>query len=291
MEKRVLLIWNCAAGAHRPSEDPRPALSSLGMVVETCWPDPKVTVSELIVQHQHKVDLVVLAGGDGTLNAAIAGLLKTGLPLGVIPQGTANDLARTLNIPTETTAACDVIAHGQPRWIDVGEVNGKFFLNVASLGLSASITRALTPEQKKAWGAWAYVKTAMQVVRRARPFHAEIEHDGEVLRVKTMQIAVGNGRHYGGGMTVSENAAIDDQLLDLYSLEVQHWWQIVFLIWRLRTGTLAGSKFARTLRAKNFTIRTSRPRSINTDGEITTETPATFQVVPRAIQLFVASNP
>ena len=82
------------------------------------------------------VDLVVIVGGDGTVNAALRGLMETGLPLGILPLGTANDLARTLRIPADPSAAAAVIIGGQMRRIDVDQVNDQFFINVASMGLS-----------------------------------------------------------------------------------------------------------------------------------------------------------
>jgi diacylglycerol kinase (ATP) len=82
----------------------------------------------------------------------------------------------------------------------------------------------------------AYALKAIQMVKQTRPFRAEIRCQGAVIPVKTIQIAIGNGRYYGGGMAVTDDAAIDDQRLDLYSLELQHWWQALPLLWRLPRG-------------------------------------------------------
>jgi diacylglycerol kinase (ATP) len=183
--------------------------------------------------------------------------------------------------------ACRVIGEGHTRAIDVGRVNGKHFLNVASIGWSVDITERLTKEVKKAWGVFAYLIAASQALYHARLFHAEIRTETETFRVKTLQIAVGNGRHYGGGLTVAENAEIDDRRLDLYSLEITHFWQLATLLWRLRTGSLGPSKYARTLRGKSFEIITRRPYRINTDGELTGRTPAKFEIVPGALTVFV----
>jgi diacylglycerol kinase (ATP) len=247
------------------------------------------TCSDVIARNAQRADLVIVAGGDGTLNSAVDGLVASRLPFGVLPLGTANDLARTLQLPTDLNEACRIIAEGYTRSIDVGCVNGKHFLNVASIGLSVEITRRLTKEIKRAWGVFAYLIVAFQAVYQTRLFHAEIRSDGETFRVKTVQIAVGNGRHYGGGLTVAEDAEIDDRRLDLYSLELTHFWQLATLFWRLKKGTLSGSKYARTLRGKSFEIVTRRPYRINTDGELTTHTPATFTIVPGALQVFVAA--
>jgi YegS/Rv2252/BmrU family lipid kinase len=240
-----------------------------------------------IQRHGGHSDLVIVAGGDGTLNAAAEGIVEAGLPLGVLPLGTANDLARTLGLPTQLDAACQAIAAGHTRQIDVGWVNGKHFFNVASIGLSVSITAELSGASKRRWGVLAYLITAARVLRRSRPFHAEIGCGGTTSQIKTVQITVGNGRFYGGGNVVAQHAAIDDQVLDLYSLEIGHWWQMVWLARALRTGCLAGKPCVRTISGQEFQVRTHRRRAINTDGEITAFTPATFRVVPKAVSVFV----
>jgi diacylglycerol kinase family enzyme len=129
------------------------------------------------------------------------------------------------------------------------------------------------------------------VVWKTRPFWAEIRTQKESIRVKTVQIAVGNGRYYGGGMAVANDAAINDQRLDLYSLEYQHWWQIILLlpaIWRGRQSEWSG---VRTLEGKEFEILTRKPQPINADGEIVTYTPAKFRLIPKAITVFVPEFP
>jgi YegS/Rv2252/BmrU family lipid kinase len=244
-------------------------------------------LSDIIRRYRDRVDLVIVGGGDGTLNAAIEGIVDTQLPLGILPLGTANDLARTLGIPQSIPKACEVIARGHNQRIDLGRVNHKHFFNVASLGLSVQITQQLDKKAKRFWGVLAYAATAIKVVWKARPFWAEIHHQGELIRVRTIQIAVGNGRYYGGGMAIADDAAIDDQRLDLYSLECQHWWQILLLLPAMRQGRHAAWSEVRTLQGKEFGILTRKPQPINADGEIVTYTPAKFILVPKAITVFV----
>lgn len=244
---------------------------------------------DTIRRYQHQVELVIVGGGDGTLNAAIEGLLDTKLPLGILPMGTANDLARTLGIPTSIPEACQVIASNQVRVIDLGWVNGQHFFNVASLGLSVQITKQLTKEVKRRWGVFAYAFTALQALWKARPFRAQIIINNESFSVKTIQIAVGNGRYYGGGMTVAEDATIDDRRLDLYSFEIKHWWNLIPLLPAMKQGNHASLPNVRAWEAQEIEVRTSKRRSINTDGEITTHTPAKFRVIPKALAVIAPS--
>lgn len=265
-------------------------LQTLGLeLIEEPIKDPQ-QLSNIIRRYQHQVDLVIVGGGDGTLNAAVDGLVDTQLPLGILPLGTANDLARTLEIPTSIPEACEIIAKGQVQRIDLGWVNGKHFFNVASMGLSVQITQRLTKEVKRRWGILAYAITSLEAIWQARPFRADIRLNGESIPVKSIQIAVGNGRYYGGGMTVVQDATIDDQRLDLYSLEVRHWWQIVALLPAMRGGQYLNQQDVRTLHGQEIEVHTRKPRPINTDGEITTYTPAHFRVIPHALAVLVPSN-
>lgn len=120
----------------------------------------------------------------------------------------------------------------------------------------------------------------------SRPFSAKIYHQGEIINVKTVQIAIGNGRHYGGGMTIVHDATIHDQRLDLYSLEIRHWWEIIDLLPSLWVGHYPEDN-VRLLAGKEFFIETKKPRSINTDGEITGKTPAKFEVIPQALTVII----
>ena len=231
-------------------------------------------------------DLVIVGGGDGTLNCVAPAIMETGLPLGILPLGTANDLARTLGIDPDPVAAARIIAAGHMRRIDLGEVNGRFFFNVASIGFSAELARELTAEAKRRWGTLGYAMASARLLLRMRPFTAFIEHDGVTHKVKTVQISIGNGRHYGGGLTMDTDAEPDDGCFHVYSLEVAHWWQLVALAPALKRGTHGSWRDVRAFTTAGLSVRTRRARSVNTDGELTTATPAIFQLRPRAVRVF-----
>lgn len=291
MKRALFLVNHHSRRGKETAEIALRRLRYLGIEIVEGFTDHPQQLPEVIRQHQDQVDLVIIGGGDGTLNAAAAGLVNTNLPLGILPLGTANDLARTLGIPATLPEACQVIANGEIRHIDLGRVNGQYFFNVASLGLSVEITQNLTKEAKRRWGVLAYAATALQVLWQARPFRAEILWGEEVIPVKTIQIAVGNGRYYGGGMVVAEDAAIDDNRLDLYSLEIQHWWQIITLLPAMRQGNHSLWPGVRAISGQEFTVVSPKRRAINTDGEITTHTPARFSIVPKALAILVPPAP
>ncbi len=284
---RVLLLVNEHSRRGRElARDAKAALEAAGIAVDHQHCDRREDVSRLIRAAKGSVDAVVIGGGDGTLNAAAQSLIETGLPLGILPLGTANDLARTLDIPLDLPGAAALVAAGYRRRIDLGDVNGHPYFNVASLGLGVDLTRALTRDAKRRWGAWGYAVAGFRVLSRLRAFHVDIESDGERQRSRTVHFAVGNGRHYGGGMTVSENASVADGRLDLYSLEVDKVWRLMMLLPALRSGQTHRWTEIRTLTGKRFEIRTRPPRSVNADGEIVTRTPAVFSILPAAIEVF-----
>jgi YegS/Rv2252/BmrU family lipid kinase len=247
-------------------------------------------VSPWIEANAAGAEAVVVAGGDGSLNAAAAALVKTGLPLGILPTGTANDLARTLGLPLNLEAAVDVILAGEQREIDIGEVNGHLFFNVASLGLSADLARDLSRDAKRRFGRLSYALIAIKVLMKARPFRAAIVASGRAVRVKTLQIAVGNGRYYGGGLAVEHTAEIDDSHLDLYSLELGRVWKLALMLKDFRLGRHGLWRAVRAARGTSFEIRARTPRPINADGELVTFTPARFSVRPKAVRVFAPSR-
>ena len=258
-------------------------------LVEESGEDPQ-RFPDLIRHYHQEINLVIIGGGDGSVNAAVPGLLDTNLPLGILPLGTANNLARTLKIPPSVSEACHIIAEGQVQRIDLGWVNGHYFLNIASLGLSAEINQRVTKHLKRRWGVLAYMATGLQVIWQVRPFGVEIQWNNQSIQVKTLQITVANGRYYGSGLVIADDATIDDERLDLHSLEIQHWWEILPLIPSAMRGKSVIGRGVRTIEAKEFNLYTKTPYPINTDGERTTKTPAQFRVLPHRLSVFMPSS-
>lgn len=287
LPRRALLLHN--PNSRRGAEVLGVVLEHLGdagiEVAAESYKDP-AEVSPDIVRRQGGMDMVVVCGGDGSINAAARGLLETGLPLGIVPSGTGNDLARSLGIPLDIAAATDTIVAGHTRRIDVGEVNGHPFFNVASLGLSVDLARKLTRETKRRWGRLGYALAAARTLLSARRFTATITDRNGTVEVQTLQIAVGNGRHYGGGNVVEATATIDDRHLDLYSLEFDSVWKLPLMIRAFRSGSHGAWREVRTVRCTEFEVHTREPEPINADGEIVATTPARFTIRPAAITVF-----
>jgi diacylglycerol kinase family enzyme len=133
----------------------------------------------------------------------------------------------------------------------------------------------------------SYVFSLADAFKVTRSFHAEIECDGKRQRLRCIHLAVGNGRHYGGGMTIAEDAAIDDGMLDLYALRPQSFSELLMLAPALRWGTHGQAERTLALRGCRIRVETTRPMRINADGEIVGTTPADFTVLPKALHVMV----
>lgn len=237
-------------------------------------------------QTHDAIEAIVVAGGDGTLVGEIQHALALDVPVGIVPLGTFNDLARTLGIPLDIEGACVTIAAGKTRRIDAARVNGTYYATEASIGISSRVARRQRPEEKQRFGFLAIVASALTAVRYARSFHAEISHDGSKDRLRAVQLTVANSQHFGGVITV-EDAAIDDGRLDLYAVEIESARQLLSVAGAIFTGKRGFAEGLRTYRAAAFDVWTRRPHHITADGEPAGKTPARFEVLPGALRVFV----
>lgn len=286
--RRSLIIVNraCRQGG-RDLGEVLARLRSAGVEPELAYPESYEDSRRLLLTRAPDFDEVVLGGGDGTLSRALPDLLRCGRPLGILPLGTANDLARSIGIPAELGAAAELIAEGPVHRIDLGRVNGHYFLNAASIGVGVAVNRHLSPELKRRWRGLSYGRAMLEALREARPFTAEIDCDGQRQLAPSIQITVGNGRYYGGGMAVHADAAVDDGRLDVYSIRPQRAWRFWTLLPALRRGRQGRRADVDLCRGRRVVVRTSRPRMISADGELVSRTPALFEVVPAILPVRV----
>lgn len=289
-KKVVLVLIN---GRSRRGDDPQvtgalKALRDGGVTPLEYYPESPDGISEIIEKHRVEIDAVVIGGGDGTLHIAAESLVKYGLPVGILPLGTANDLAKTLGISGDLQEAVRIILMGHFKPINLGMVNGEYFFNVANIGLGVKVARQLSGQAKKNLGILSYAKSLLGVFRRQRPFRVTIDcDDGRRLELKSMQVAVGNGKFYGGGIAISEDADIGDNGLVLYSLEPKNVWQAAVLGPLFKLGKIKGVEGVTLLRSEKFRVITRRPMTISADGEIVSKTPADFGFLPNALNVYV----
>ena len=239
-------------------------------------------------------DLMVGGGGDGTVSYAAGRLAGSNVMLGVRPLGTANDFARTLEIPTNLAEACATVADGKVVDIDLGRANGEPFLNVASVGLSVAVTEALSPRLKRHIGPLAYGIATLRAYAVHKAFRARLEFpdgDHEPMELDNLlQVAVGNGRHYGGGNTVSPTAGIDDHTLDIYAILAGPLREHVSIARLLKDGSFIKHDRVHHLTTRSVRLVTDQPLPVNLDGEIATATPTDFTVQRNAVHVVVPQS-
>jgi len=244
-------------------------------------------LTRVLKEQGQGADRIAVGGGDGTISGALPTLLELGKPLAVLPLGTANDFAATLGLPADAFAAAEIAFQGRPHKVDVGLVNGQPFLNVASVGVAATAVHAQSVELKRRWRLFAYPISLLHAARETRPFVVTLTVDGNTRwSGPVYQVSVGNGRFHGGGLTVSEHAAIDDGVLDLYLVPPGPIWKLVKSITHLKFGSSRPELIERSC-ATHITASTSTPRPINADGEIKAETPAEFSLLREALTVIV----
>jgi diacylglycerol kinase (ATP) len=235
--------------------------------------------------------LVVLGGGDGTVSLVAPVLAGTDAVLALLPTGTANDLARTLQLPTDLASACATVLDGKVVDVDLGIVGDDYFVNVASVGLSVGVTEALSPGLKRRVGSLAYPIAALRAYRRHRPFRATLEFpDGDHETVELddlLQVAVANGRFYGGGNVVAPDAGIDDQLLDVYAIPRGTARQRLQVARHFVSGAFTERDHVLHLTTRAVRLTTQPGLPVNVDGELSASTPVLFGLLRNGLKVMV----
>jgi diacylglycerol kinase family enzyme len=158
---------------------------------------------------------------------------------------------------------------------------------VASVGVASRVAALQSKELKRKWRVVAYAIALIRAVRNLKPFFVDLDLDGiPAWSGAVYQVSIGNGRYHGGGLLVAENAAIDDGKLDLYLIYPARFWQLLASLTHLKFG-LAKPEVLKRLTALTVTLRTDPPRTVDVDGELATETPAKFDVRPKALTVMV----
>ncbi len=245
--------------------------------------------------------LLIIAGGDGTINDAVNGLGKAGFPeavtLGILPAGTGNDLAATLCIPDDPDEAEDVIRQGRVRTLDVARVRSegieeRFFMNVATGGLGAEISDANEGELKKRWGKLSYLRASLEVAKDFDVKELDLYLDGELHKARAVNVVVGNCRFAGGGWLAAPRANPEDGLLDIVIIEKLGLPDLL----QLAPASMARADYLDkegvfSARAKEIWVETQPSGLVFTaDGEVVGDEPARFSVVPGALKVIVGPD-
>jgi diacylglycerol kinase family enzyme len=233
--------------------------------------------------------IVVAGGGDGTVSAVATGLVGTGVALGVLPMGTLNHFAKDLAVPLELEQAIAVIAAGRQIDVDVGEVNGRTFINNSSLGIYPDIVRDRELRQSRlGHGKWrALLEASIAAARRYPVLDVHIEVEGQTLLRRTPFVFVGNNVYTMEGFEIGERKALDQNCLALYLSQRMGRFGLLQLAFMALFHRLDQASDFDMLTAGAFVVKT-RHRSLRvaTDGEVNMmQTPLTYRVRPRALRV------
>ena len=236
------------------------------------------------------VDLLIAAGGDGTLNEVVHGLMglsSAARPvLGVVPLGTANDFATGCGIPREPEKALALCMEGNASRIDVGKANDHWFLNVASVGFGAEVTASTSPELKRLLGPVAYAVMGAILAINVHQYHGRLILPDRQITGSGPVAIVGNGRQTGGGVQVAPRACIDDGLLDV--LVVRHIPATALLTAARELQQLSpDGEYISYWQTPWVEVYPDEAIPVNLDGEPVEFSSVRYEAVPRAIQLIV----
>lgn len=254
--------------------------------VDVVRPENAGALPEAIRQREDQFDRIVLGGGDGTINLALDALLEVDRPVGILPLGTANDLARSLDIPQKLDRAVDIILAGHLRRLDAGCVNDVSFINAIGIGMGPQMTHEMNTESKSQLGVLAYLKGIVQVLRRQRVFHARIESEERSREGVYIQITIANGIHYGGGMTIADDAKLDDGRLDVLLVPKQSHLSLLGNALRFRSGFTRATDTLIHWRCREISIETDATMDVTADGEFLTETPVECRIIPSCLSIY-----
>lgn len=287
----IPLIHNPAARSQKSAR--------LGRLLAQLEPAPRILVTDgqgsarrLAAECARRGEqTIVAAGGDGTLNEVVAGLLDAAadghaMPrFGVMPLGTMNVFALELGLPVRNVRQCwETIVGGKIREVDVWIANGGPMIQLGGVGLDATVVAETTWDMKRRMGAFSYVVNAARVLARPAP---KLTITVDDTTIEGAMVLFGNGQRYGGPLKIFAEAKPDDGLLDVLVLRQQSAGDVLGFLAALATGTLdrfAGVWFGR---GKRITVTSARPVAIELDGEAAGSTPLEISVSPTRLRVHV----
>ena len=233
-------------------------------------------------------DAVIAVGGDGTANEVANGLVGTDTALALYPIGAGNDLARGLGYPRRPRELPAFLAAARPRRIDVGEINGRIFVNAAGVGIDAVVAEGIRGSVRIAGPTLGYLAGALGAIATYRPVRMRSTIDGEARDARQLLIVASNGPFFGGGMRPAPRADLEDGWLDITVADGIGRLATLGALVRLYRGTHANGTTIRTVRARSVSIQLDRPMPVEIDGEILRAAAIEIGIRPRWLTVLAA---
>jgi diacylglycerol kinase (ATP) len=228
--------------------------------------------------------LVVAAGGDGTLAAVARELIGSETALGVLPMGTMMNIARMLDIPRDLPAAAMLLASGEPRYIDVGEVNGIYFFEAVSIGLNANLLEAA---DRFDHGQIEPLVQALARIKRSQPARIKLTIDGREILTEAMVVTIHNGPYIGAAFNVAPMAVLDDRVLDVIVFPHFSKWELLRYFASISFGRSRYHPRVMRLTGKHIQVESDLPLPVRADMLDVGTTPVDLWAVPRALKVIV----
>jgi diacylglycerol kinase (ATP) len=291
------LIFNPVSGQGTPDDE----LNLIRQLLEPhfhlniAFTEPDVSPQQLAQQAiADKADLIIASGGDGTVSAVAGALMHTGIPLGVIPRGTANAFAVSLGIPRlmPIRNACQVILGGYTRTVDAALCNGYPLILLAGIGFEAAAIEMADRDMKDQWGVFAYLMAGWQAMDGQALFDTEIQAEGEVYQFQAQAITVANAAPSTSVLAQGAGEVIfDDGLLDVTIASAQSKLEGITTLMRMLGAAITRNTVEHQnivhSRARKLRITTQPPQKVVVDGELIGETPIEVECFPSSLTVFV----
>jgi YegS/Rv2252/BmrU family lipid kinase len=231
-------------------------------------------------------EVPVVMSGDGLVGAVGGAMAGSDTPLGILPGGRGNDLARVLGIPSEPEGAVAALFAGHSRRIDVGEANGKRFLGIVSVGFDSECNRRAN-EVKLIRSNLVYVYSLFRTLAGWKPARFTVQVDAERTRFTGYSVSVANNSTFGGGMRIAPGADLEDGLFDVVAIGEVGKLRFLANLPKVFKGTHVDGDDVRVFRAPHLELSASKPFPVYADGEHLTDLPASLRVLPRALRVLV----
>ena len=299
--KKAKLIFNPLAGKGREA---KPTLRKIKVGLKKRKPELKMDVSFSREQGdatacareavRQGYELVIAAGGDGTINEVVQALARTKVILGIIPLGVGNIFAQEVGIPVDVDLACEVLSFGEVERVDLGKMGERHFLWIAGVGQDAQVVQALDEVSKEAMTTYSYLRLALNQLRKIHPMQVKVQVDGEVVEQRAIMVEVGNAATFDDGkrVRVRPRESINDGYLDVCIIGRFNAISVFRGVYRFFSGhhnCCYDIKYLshKYYKAKEVIIDSYPPTFIHLDGEPRGMTPAKFEVAPKSLSLIL----
>jgi len=230
---------------------------------------------------------IIAVGGDGTLNEAINGVAGSKVIVGIIPAGLGNDFIRTINPHRKIEQIITDNLLGKAKSIDLGLCNGRYFVNISSVGIDAEVLIQTQYLKKIFPGHYAYLAGAIKTILNYESKRLNIQIDNLTIEDDILLIAVANGKYYGGGMLPAPEADIEDGIFDVCLVKKMTKIRNLSLLQKYMQGKHGDIEEVRFYKSKKVYITSDKDFAINIDGEVFLDKKANFEILPRSISIAV----